>query len=186
VDDKRFRLDFVVAIGALLISTVAAVATVYQTRVIASEFSATVWPYVSFDTTYSPSLVEVDVRNDGLGPAIVRSVAITWDGKPQPSLEALFAMLAARNPRAVSAVRAAVRAGAAIKLTTSTPTAGMVIPANAQHEIVRMEGAALIALFRPSLHRFGLSLCYCSLTGSCWIQRFQRADQEPSAVRSCA
>ena len=36
MDEKRFRLDFVIAFCALLISTVAALASVYQTRVIGS------------------------------------------------------------------------------------------------------------------------------------------------------
>jgi hypothetical protein len=186
VDDKRFRLDFVIAIGALLISTVAAIATVYQTRVIASEFSATVWPYVSFDTTNSPALLELDIRNDGLGPAIVRSVKLTWNGKPQSSIEALVASINANDPHELAAVRAAMRAGANLKLTTSTPTAGLVIPANAQHAVIRMEGAALVRYFRPSLGRFGLSLCYCSLTGSCWTQSYRNGAAEPSSVRSCA
>jgi hypothetical protein len=183
VDDRRLRLDFVIAIGALLISTVAAVATVYQTRVIASEFSATVWPYVSFDTTNSPALLELDIRNDGLGPAIVK---LTWDGKPQSSIEALVANVNANDPRALAGVRAAMREGAALKLTTSTPTAGLVIPANAQHTVIRMEGAPLVRYFRPSLGRFGLSLCYCSLTGSCWTQSYRNRAGEPSSVRSCA
>lgn len=186
MDEKRFRLDFVIAIGALLISTVAAVATVYQTRVIASEFSATVWPYVSFDTTNSPALLELDIRNDGLGPAIVRSVKLTWDGKPQPSLEALIATVTAGHKRGLAGIRAAMRAGEHLKLTTSTPTAGLVIPANGQHTAIRMEGAALVRYFQPSLGRFGLSLCYCSLTGSCWTQSYRNHAAEPSSVRSCA
>jgi hypothetical protein len=186
MDEKRFRLDFVIAFCALLISTVAAVATVYQTHVIARQFSATVWPYLSFDITNSPSSLELDLRNDGLGPAIIRSVTITWDGKPQPSLEALLSLVVTREPRVVTAVRAAIRAGANVRLTTSTPTPGMVIPADAQHPVIRMDGAVLVQHFRPDLARFGLSLCYCSLTGSCWMQSYENRAQEPSSVPSCS
>ena len=186
MDDKRFRLDFVVAFCALLISTVAAVASVYQTHVIARQFSATVWPYVSFDTTNSPALLELDIRNDGLGPAIVRSVKLTWDGKPQPSLEALVATVNAGAPRGLARIRALMQAGANLRLTTSTPAAGLVIPANAQHIVIRMEGAPLVQYLRPSIRRLGLSLCYCSLTGSCWTQSFGNSAAEPSSVRTCA
>jgi hypothetical protein len=38
MNERRLRLDFVIALCALLISTVAAVATVYQTHVIARQF----------------------------------------------------------------------------------------------------------------------------------------------------
>jgi hypothetical protein len=185
VDEKRFRLDFVIAFGALLISTVAAIATVYQTHVIAQQFSATVWPYVSFDDTTSPWSFEVDLRNDGLGPAIVRSVSITLDGKPQSSLEALLVRLSHEEPQALAAVRAALHAGAKIQMTTSTPKAGLVVPANAQHVVIRVQGAALVRYVRPAFKRVGISLCYCSLTGTCWSQSHQTRDTEPKPVASC-
>lgn len=185
MNEKSLRLDFVIAIAALLISTVAAIAAVYQTRVIASEFSATVWPYVGFDVTNSPSFTELDIRNDGLGPAILRSVKITWDDKPQPSIESVFETLTRHDPQTVRAILGAQRAGAPMKLTTSTPTDGMVMPANSQHPVFRMEGAVVVSRFRPKLARLGIALCYCSLTGSCWTQSSQTRAGEPTAVRSC-
>jgi hypothetical protein len=185
MDEKRFRLDFVIAFCALLISTIAAGASVYQTRVIARQFSATVWPYVTFDSTYSPAMLEFDLHNEGLGPAIVRGVTITFDGKPQPSLEALLKTIARREPRAVIALRAAVRAGTKMAISTSTPKAGMVIPANTQRMLLRMDGALLVRYFQPQVQGFGLSLCYCSLTGDCWTQRFVDADSAPASVASC-
>jgi len=186
VEARRLRLDFLIALCALLVSAVTAIAVVYQTRVIANQFSAAVWPYVSFDATYSPTVAEVDVRNDGLGPAIVRGVKLTWDGKPQPSIEALFATIGRHDAAAMASIRAALRAGQTMRVTTSTPTAGMVIPANSQHTIVRVEGALLVERFRPELSRFGLSLCYCSLTGSCWTQSYQNRAAEPRSVSTCS
>jgi hypothetical protein len=181
------RLDFAIALAALLISTVAAVATVYQTHVIAREFSAAVWPYLSFDSTNSPSSVELDIRNDGLGPAIVRSVTITWDGKPQASLESLLATFGAQHPEALATARTALHAGAHLRITTSTPTQGLVVPANTQHTIIRLDGAVLVRYFQPALTRsFGLSLCYCSLTGNCWMQSLKDRANEPSSVRACS
>jgi hypothetical protein len=185
MNERRLRLDFVIALCALLISTVAAVATVYQTHVIARQFSATVWPYLSFEDNNSPWSVELDLRNDGLGPAIIRSVGITFDGKPQPSIEAMLTAFVAGEPQSQAAARAAIRAGAKLKITTSTPTSGMVIPANAQHVVVRLDGAALVRYFKPAVKRVGISLCYCSLTGTCWTQSFQSRDAEPKAVASC-
>ena len=161
------------------------VATVYQTHVIAQQFSATVWPYVSFDDTTSPWSFEVDLRNDGLGPAIVRSVRITLDGKPQASLETLLARLSHEEPQSLAAVRAALRAGTKVQITTSTPQAGLVVPANAQHVVIRVQGAVLVRYVGPAFKRVGISLCYCSLTGTCWTQSHQTRDTEPQAVASC-
>lgn len=185
MDERRFRFELLIAISALLISSIAAFASVYQSRVISQQFSATVWPYVSIDTTNSPSLLEMDIRNDGLGPAIVRSASMTYDGKPEPSHEAIFALLG-RNPRSRAAIDSALRAGTKISVTTSTPTPGLVIAANTQHTMIRMEGAVLMQQFRPKLARFGLSLCYCSLTGTCWQVRLHDTAAEPKRRNSCS
>lgn len=184
--ERRLRLDFVIALGALLISTVAAAATVYQTHVIAQQFSATVWPYVSFDATTSPGSFEVDLRNDGLGPAIIRSVRLSFDGKPLASLETLVSMVLKREPQARIAALAALRAGENIRITTSTPAAGMVIPANTKHVVVRIDGAVLMRYFGPPVRRVGVTLCYCSLTGSCWTLNSHPDNAEPKPVTSCS
>jgi hypothetical protein len=184
MNEKRFRLDFAIALGALLISTVAAGAAIYQTHVIAQQFSATVWPYLSFDQTNSPALLEVNLSNDGLGPAIVRSATITWDGKPQSSLESMFVALA-RLPRALAAARRAPQARLHVKLLTSTPTLGMVLPANSQHTIFRMEGSPIVEDFRPGIGHLDISLCYCSLTGTCWVSSFKDRSGLPRPVRGC-
>lgn len=186
MNEKRLRLDFVIALSALIISLVAASAAVYQTRVIAQQFSATVWPYVSFDVTNSPWSSELDIRNDGLGPAIVRSVAITLDGKSEPTIEALLFAVATANPQAIRAVKAAVASGSKLSFSTSTPTPGLVIPANSKKMIIRLEGALLVRDFQPALKRAGLSLCYCSLTGSCWQEKYPGSgDSSPQSVGSC-
>ena len=44
MNEKAFRLDFFIAIAALLISALTAGALVYQTRVIADQYAATIWP----------------------------------------------------------------------------------------------------------------------------------------------
>lgn len=184
--EKRLRVDFVIAVSALTVSLVAAGAAVYQTRVIAQQFSATVWPYVSFERTNSPWSSELDIRNDGLGPAIVRSVAISWNGKSKATIEAAQAAAVAENPKAMRAVRAALANGAKLSFSTSTPTAGLVIPANTKKLVVRIDGAVLVRYYRQGLKHLGLSLCYCSLTGSCWVQKYGGVDySQPQSVGSC-
>jgi hypothetical protein len=186
MNERRLRLDFAIAVSALIVSFVAAGAAVYQTRVIARQFSATVWPYVSFDRTNSPWSAELDIRNDGLGPAILRSVAITWNGKTEPTIEALISAAVAADPRGMRAARAALASGTKLAFSTSTPTAGMVIPANTKHVIVRLDGALLVRYYAPAIKHVGLSLCYCSLTGSCWILKYAQTDNsEPHGVGSC-
>jgi hypothetical protein len=183
--NARLRLDFVIALCALLISTVAAAATVYQTRVIARQFSATVWPYVSFNENSAPWQLALSLRNDGLGPAIVRSVRLTWDGNTEPSLEHVLIEIARAEPQMTARARAALRSGAKLRIATSTPTGGMVIPANSQHTILEVDGDVLVRYVNPTIKRIGITLCYCSLTGNCWSETFHDRAGEPTAVSSC-
>src|SRR5438270_2374307 len=99
MNEKRFRFDLFIAVTALLVSTIAAAASVYQTHVIAQQtaiineqFGATTWPYLGFTSTYSPGEISLELKNVGLGPAILRNVDITRDGvsvPPGPSHSAL-------------------------------------------------------------------------------------------------
>ncbi len=83
VNEKAFRLDLTVAVAALLISGVAAGASAYQTYVIRKQFSATVWPYLTYITSSSPDkFFELDISNAGIGPALIFNAVVTRDGKP--------------------------------------------------------------------------------------------------------
>jgi hypothetical protein len=61
---------------------VAAGASAYQTYVIRKQFSATVWPYLTFITSSSADkYFELDVSNPGIGPALIMNAVVTRDGK---------------------------------------------------------------------------------------------------------
>ena len=47
VNEKAFRLDFFIAIAALLVSTLTAATLLYQTHVISDQYAATIWPYLT-------------------------------------------------------------------------------------------------------------------------------------------
>src|SRR4029077_19114118 len=82
------RTDLLIALAALLISTLTAGAAIYQGRIIANQLSVTVWPYLSYKSTVSNTSVQLDVENVGVGPAIIRGATLFIDGKSQPSLSA--------------------------------------------------------------------------------------------------
>jgi hypothetical protein len=70
------RIDLLIAICALLISALTAAASLYQTRVIANQLSSSVWPYLGIAMSREPDTGHLSfaIANDGLGPAIVRTV----------------------------------------------------------------------------------------------------------------
>ena len=85
VNDRGFRLDFFIAVAAVLISAVTAAALIYQTRVIGDQFAATIWPYLSVGDTYDVNGETIEVSNDGVGPALVRSAQLSVDGRAVPA-----------------------------------------------------------------------------------------------------
>ncbi|HEY6485191.1 MAG TPA: hypothetical protein VIX83_02265 [Candidatus Cybelea sp.] len=192
MDEKRFRFDLLVALGALLISGVAAGSSAYQTYVIRKQFSATVWPYLTFITSSSTGkFFELDVDNPGIGPALIITATVTRDGKAinQPS-----------GPNVVPAVGAALepeRAEAAAAeheshehghndMTASTILPGDVLPAGQKLELLRVEGKFLTGPILANFHRVSIALCYCSLLGDCWTKRLSDQAIKPRSVRSCS
>src|ERR1700761_4561185 len=87
---RAVRLDLVIAVCALLISTLAASASWWQARVMQAQtavlqeqLGAQVWPYVSVNEGFANNQVQLSLSNDGLGPAILDSVQATVDGVPK-------------------------------------------------------------------------------------------------------
>jgi hypothetical protein len=178
--ERTLRLDFMIAICALLISGVAAGASAYQTWVINQQFGATVWPYLAVDSTRNPDGIVVALTNNGLGPALVRSAQISVDGSPASSwkdyLNAISKDPLLRNRHfhmhsSTTSVDAGttVRSGESLQLLAvgmKPPHAAQVIPR----------------------HAIGLTFCYCSLNDHCWELHSvvgQSGGPLPTPVRNC-
>src|SRR5262245_48743211 len=71
---------------AVVISLIALGINLYQTRLLQAQARATVWPYVliggSYQSSPTATTYAVFVDNDGVGPAIVKSVRVTLEGRP--------------------------------------------------------------------------------------------------------
>ncbi|HET6275945.1 MAG TPA: hypothetical protein VFE16_08475 [Candidatus Cybelea sp.] len=190
MNDKRFRFDLLIAVSALLVSTVAAAASAYQTYVIRSQFSATVWPYLDFITTTSPESFEFDVSNPGIGPALIMSSVVSRDGKPlvlpatpttHPALE--LAILPEMREARTDAL--ASHTHGVTSMSASTIIAGDVVPAGAKLTLLRVSGKFITRHIVADIKHVDLTLCYCSLLGDCWTKRLWDPQVAPHRVRSC-
>lgn len=197
MNDKRLRFDLFIAVTALLVSTIAAAASVYQTRVIAhqteiinEQFGATTWPYLSFTSTYAPKELSVELRNDGLGPAILRDVTITRDGKavaPGTSHSALNEALRPETSAAVKDAEIARKHGQSGSITTSISslTNGDVIPAGSKVTLLHALGTIVARRYVSGQSHVGIKLCYCSLLNRCWFKAYDSAGTPPREVPGC-
>lgn len=175
MQDRSFRLDFFIAIAALLISAVSAMALIYQsrvigyqTRVIGDQYAATIWPYLSVRENYNLRQEQVVLANDGMGPALIRSAVLEIDGRPVPSWTEYMAMLTAeikagapQHGQSVAFTAQGVGAGSTLRPGASLP----LFTASFSRDI---ENAAVRMMLK---HRLTLRFCYCSLNGSCWTMQ---------------
>lgn len=185
----KAHLESVMAACALLVATIAAAAAAYQTYVINEQFSATVWPYLSFDTSNdtSNSAFSLAVRNVGLGPAIIRDTAVTVDGKAigrgttgNPVYTAIEDAI--RESEAIEAKR---HAHGQVRVTASSLDRGDVLPAGSSLTLLRVSGPDLFARVQALRPHMDVSLCYCSILGRCWSRRLKDPTPEPRDARVC-
>ena len=200
MESKAFRFDLMVAVCALLISAVAAAASVYQSHVISQQnglisqqFGATTWPYLSFVASYSPNWVEVDLRNNGVGPAIIRTADVTLDGKSvapgktNSSIDAVVetAVRQANDDARRARARGALTGHAQLHTSTTSLAAGDVMPAGASWTLIRADGPFITPRVVALHLRVNIKLCYCSLVGRCWTKEYAEAKSIPRDVASC-
>lgn len=192
MNEKAFRLDFFIAIAALLVSVLTSLTLLYQTRIIGQQYAATIWPYLSTGSTSDPDGIAVDVANDGLGPALIESAQLSIDGSPVPSWGTYFARLTLDPTVRAFFVRtrrlaAAGKLPADAHITTGSLGPGTTIRPGDKVTILRVHlpGLPLPAMLR---HTFAIDLCYCSLNGSCWTLHSEGESQkseQPKLVSRC-
>ena len=184
MNERALRLDFVVAICALLVSGIAAGASAYQSWVVSQQFGASVWPYLSVDTTTSPNGAVVSLTNDGLGPALIRSAQLRVDGRIVKSWFEYFNVLN-HDPTFVRVTKKSALRQAS---TSSVDASTTVRPGDSKMlvSLVLAKGIPVSLLLR---HLVSLDICYCSLNDRCWTLRSSpghaRLTQFPQSVSHC-
>jgi hypothetical protein len=179
VNDRAFRLDFFIAIGALVISALTAGTLIYQTRVIGDQFSATIWPYLNVETTYTTANGEsIELVNNGLGPALIRSAQLSLEGREMRSWDGYVLALAREDPairRFLLRVGHGTAAGRPVPLSIVTASIGptTTLPAGQSKTLLKFSSPVegFIPMKAVMAHPIALSFCYCSLNGSCWTLR---------------
>jgi len=191
VNEKSLRIDLIVAVAALLISGIAAGASAYQTYVIRKQFSATVWPYLTYVTSSSTNkFFELDISNPGIGPALIYSALITRDGKPVelpvgPTISPALAQAIQPERTGAEADERRLHVHGVSNMTATTITSGDVIPAGSKLELLRVEGKFLANRVIADIDHVDLTVCYCSLLGDCWTKRLSDDAVRPKPVNSC-
>lgn len=192
MNDRAFRLDFFVAIAAVLISALTAGTLWYQTRVIGDQFAATIWPYLSVGTTYDTNGETIYLVNDGVGPALIRSAQLSVDSRPVRSWNDYERVLAEDpSTRALwqrTYAVASVRSGGSADISTSSIGPSSTLRPGETKNVLKISFVANVSTQALTKHAVALDLCYCSLNGSCWTLHAMpgRINPDPQPVSRCA
>ena len=159
------------AVIAALIGLLALCVSGYTAYLQRQQVRAQVWPYL--EPGMSGSKHEMILFNKGVGPAIMRSVQVLVDGKPQRNWKAVFKALGLDYDH---------------HIPYSTIN-GVVIPGNDHIDQLVFPTPEDFNRFTAQAKRLNLELCYCSSLGDCWYyddtiavpsEQHRAADQCPA------
>ena len=181
--DQLLRFDSLIAVIALLMSSVTAGAMLYQTHVIEQQFAATVWPYLTVETDNNPDSISVRLINDGAGPALVRSAELVVDGRPMSTWNKLFALI-----RTDPEIVAAGPRSASSSEQSSSIDASTIVRAGDSRSLFAESKAKPVVLKAVRRHQIALNFCYCSINDRCWQLDTTLSGSSvtiPQPVRTC-
>jgi hypothetical protein len=184
---RGVRFDLVIAMCALLISTLAAGASWWQARIVQNQtlilqeqLGAQVWPYVSLSENISGDRAELSTTNDGLGPAVLRSATALVDGVPRSNfIEILHAILGpnlvARKPH-----------GQRMSIDIGSASPGTVLrPDRSTLDFVLISKRFAPPFIQGAATRLRFRICYCAIVpGRCWLSDSQ-SNRDPQSVPAC-
>jgi hypothetical protein len=143
--------DRLTAIASGLVAALALAVSTYNVILQRQQIRAQVWPHLSW--TYSErDPFTMQLSNEGVGPAIIKSVEVTVDNQPVADWRDAF-----------------VKLGISLDEFGFSSLSGKVIPAN---EDITAVSVANDARSKRLVQAFGdrlmLHVCYCSVLDECW------------------
>lgn len=176
----RIQLDRVLSLAAAFVAVCALAVSVYQTKIMREQQRASAWPRLDLPQSTSATTYGRLVQNQGLGPALVRSVEITYDGRHMRDWNAVTAAVFGDSAERVFA------RDSALAIETNTVARGSVILPGATVSHIRVHSAAVAPLLaRLASGRLRTAICYCSLYGECWRVTQDDDADDPMPVDAC-
>jgi hypothetical protein len=160
-------VDFVIAGSALLISVISLVVAIGHGEIMrqmaeanARLVKANSWPFIGAHMSVGEKAISLGIANEGVGPAKVRWVQVTYDGKPARSTLELLTRCCGLTPGGhvdyeyALLTNTVVRAGDTVDMITLRRE-----PVN----------ESIFKILRPNARRVGFRVCYCSVFDECFI-----------------
>jgi hypothetical protein len=179
----RRHVDFIVACLAILISLISLGVGFENARSQQQMVAASSWPFLIYDTSTSNNGQAIDLRiiNQGVGPARIKSVTISYDGHSASGLRDLLSICCGL-PKGAS-WESLDRLG----LLQESTAVGVVAPRESI-DLVRIsrtpENSAMWDRLEQARQHLVMSACYCSVLNACWITDL-KSTSDPKPVDQC-
>ncbi len=161
---RERNLDAITAMIAVMIGVLALLVSGYTAYIQRQQVRAQVWPRLLLASFTSESAMKM--LNKGVGPAIVRSVKVAVDGRPQRDWKGVGAALGLPPS----------------PLRTSTISDYVVSPSE-EMPLIMFPDPQRFREFRDAARaRLTVDICYCSTLDECWIYRDHLSDAKPLTI----
>lgn len=170
------RLETIIATFVGICALAVSGYTAYVQR---QQVRATVWPILQFSTSNAPN-VSFALDNKGVGPAIIRHVLVTVDGRPvQNWHEALQAMLGPGEHKFLES-------DMSNQVLSAGESMNVLVPYNPDGSLVAVEQSNPLSVQMDEARRHvGVEICYCSTLGECWTLRSDSKGSSTVETRTC-
>ena len=143
-----------IALAALVVSVSAVAVGLYEAALQRKHDRAEVWPHLEITTYTSPKGASLSVENTGIGPALVKSIVVTVDGKRTHNWSEVLTSLLGHAPPA--------------QFSNSTVSESALRPGD-KVTLIALPNEDMPPGFWKSIARVGLTICYSSVFDESWI-----------------
>lgn len=177
-------VDLVLGGSAILISVVSLMIAVAHGRTQEKMVAAASWPILFLDSgnrdDAGADVIGLAVRNNGAGPALLKSISISYAGKRYDN--AYSVLIACCGWKYISA-----KADEEVYKVATNRLSRSVIPAGGSRTVMLVPlskaNASIWKRLDQARFKFTYDACYCSVLGECWRSDLQGG--EPKHVKSC-
>jgi hypothetical protein len=174
----QFALDFIIASAAIIVSLASLWVALRADQTQEQLLKSSVWPYLSYGKSNATEAgvrqLVFEIDNEGVGPALVRSIAVSYNGHYYPTFRSLMkACCNIDHPKNVF---------------TSTLHDRVIVAHDSVAFIIMPPGKLDAAEYQTILaqrSKIEVKMCYCSVLGDCWFMDTSQGPGVPAAVRRC-
>jgi hypothetical protein len=182
---RTLAVDIMLGIAAVSISAISLVVALSANRTQERLLAASNWPSLEFGTGNrsddGSAVISLNLENNGVGPARIRSATISYADAAQPNSTALL--------KACCIAGIAAPTETPPPITTITSPIDGVLKAGDTISFLRVEHdavpTALWDLLNRERFKVRIEVCYCSILEDCWLLDSARGAADPAPVESC-